>query len=134
MTNNKIQVQLLPSIVRLSLGALLIISPWIWGYTHERMAAASAIFGGTILARLGLTGLLIRPRSWIATMSALIAAWILLGPWFLGFSGEGAAAVIHWIAGVLTLGLTAGEAGVLGSLAQRARLAAACWYREGRSC
>ncbi|ACL62780.1 SPW repeat protein [Methylobacterium nodulans] len=56
MTNDRTQARLLPSIVRLSLGALLIISPWVWGYAQQRMPAASAILSGTIIARLGLSG------------------------------------------------------------------------------
>lgn len=133
MTNDRTQVRLIPSIVRLSLGVLLIISPWVWGYAHDRMPATSAIFSGTIIARLGLSGIS-RPKSWIASFSALVAAWMLLGPWLLGFSGEGAAAILHWIVGILTLGLEAGEAGVLRSLVERARRASTGGGREPLSC
>lgn len=133
MMEGKTQVQFLSSIVRLGLGTLLVISPWLCGYAHERVPATTAILGGTILARLGLSGL-IRPRPWIAPLSALIAAWILLEPWLLGFSGESAAAIPHWIAGILTLGLHAGEAGALRRLVERARDASAGGFRERLPC
>src|SRR4051794_12371823 len=119
MTNGRTQDHLLTSALRLSLGVLLIISPWLCGYAHQRVPAASAIFSGTILARLGLSGL-IRPRPWIAPLSAAIAACMLLGPWLLGFSGEGAA-IPHWTVGILTLGLQIDRARVLRSLVERAR-------------
>jgi hypothetical protein len=133
MMNGRTQVHLLSSIIRLSLGTLLIISPWLCGYVHERVPATTAILGDRILARLGMSGL-IRPRPWIAPLSALIAAWILLGPWLLGFSGESAAAIPHWTAGILTLGLQAGEAGALRRLVERARDASAGGVRERLPC
>jgi hypothetical protein len=133
MKNYVTQTRLLPSIVRLVLGIFLVLSPWIWGFTDDRVSAGSAILSGTILVRLGLSGIIHR-RSWIVPFSTSVAAWMLLGPWVLRFSSEGAAAVLHWIAGVLTLGLAAGEISFPRSLAKRVRLVSANWHRERRSC
>lgn len=129
----KTQVQFLSSTLRLGLGTFLILSPWLCGYAHERVPATTAILGGTILTRLGLAGL-ICPRPWTARLSASIAAWILLEPWLLGFSGESAAAIPHWIAGVLTLGLSAGETDGLRRLVERARDASAGGLRKRLPC
>ena len=88
----------LPDWINLILGFLLVISPWLFGFTATTSAMWNAVILGVIIAALSILAISAYAR-WEEWVNALAGLWVLFSPWFLGFSGVASAAWTHFIIG-----------------------------------
>ena len=72
--------------VNLILGAWLVVSPWILSFSGSAAATWNAVIVGVIFALLSLLALL-ESKPWEEWSELIVAIWLLVSPWALGFSG-----------------------------------------------
>jgi hypothetical protein len=82
------------------LGICLIVSPWVLDYADQAAAAWNVAVTGLAIAVVAASTLLIY-HEWGERITALLAAWLLVSPYILGFSTMTAASWTHFVAGVL---------------------------------
>ncbi len=86
--------------VGLVLGILLVVSPWVVGFSELTMAAASAwIIGLVTIIVFGIA--VAKPQQWDEWVNLVLAIVLLLSPFVLGFTGVVGAAWSHWILAIL---------------------------------
>ena len=87
----------------LVIGAFLFISPWLFGYTREIVRLDSWAIGAAVVV-LSLAAMLLFAE-WEEWLSALLASWLIVSPWVLGFTRSTA---MHWSIdlGIAILSLT----------------------------
>lgn len=66
------------------IGVGLMISPWIGGYSDDRVASANAVVAGALVATAAF-GAAFFARPWQSWMQAVLGVWLLASPWMLGF-------------------------------------------------
>jgi len=81
-------------------GALLLLSPWVIGFSGESTAAWSAWISGAVIAAVAL-GALVAFHQWQGWGNVAAGAWTLIAPWALGFAANGGATVAHVILGAV---------------------------------
>ncbi len=69
----------------LLLGAWLFVSPWVLGFAAEPAAAWNAYIAGGVIAVLAVAALYAF-QSWEEWVNVLLAIWLVVSPWVLGFS------------------------------------------------
>jgi SPW repeat len=70
----------------LVLGIWLAVSPWILLYAGQTAPAWNAHIVGVVIAVMAGAALLAFQR-WEEWVNAALAAWLILSPWILGYSG-----------------------------------------------
>jgi hypothetical protein len=103
----------IPDLLNLTLGALLMVSPWALAFMPESAIAWNAVLSGSLVVVLAL-GALAMFQQWQAWASMAAGLWIAISPWVIGFAGHAdglrvhliigatvavAAAVRHWLEG-----------------------------------
>lgn len=87
--------------INVLIGAWLIASPWILGFT-DWAATSNHVLFGFLIALLAAPSAVIASRvhtfSW---MNAVFGGWLLLSPWLLGYADDGAAGVNSMVAGIV---------------------------------
>jgi hypothetical protein len=68
------------------LGAWLILSPWILGLQEPRIAMATFLVAGALLAASAV-GAILLPRAWEEWFEVAVGVALMVSPWVLGFSG-----------------------------------------------
>ena len=81
------------------LGVFLFVSPWVLGFTTDRIASWNAWSTGVAVALIALVALP-QPRAWQAWIALLLGAWAIVSPWILGFSDLRTATGACFIAGM----------------------------------
>jgi predicted MFS family arabinose efflux permease len=84
------------------LGAGLFFSPWLLGFTEDWSAASNAHLVGAVLAVMALMALFAF-QTWEEWASGLLGAWLLISPWFLGFSALMAPMLVHVLVGIAVI-------------------------------
>lgn len=84
------------------LGAGLFLSPWLFGFVDNANAALNAHIVGAVIAVMALMALFAF-QTWEEWVSGLLGAWLLIAPWFLGFSDAMAPTLTHVVFGVATI-------------------------------
>lgn len=87
--------------VELTLGAWLLISPFVLQYSNLAGAAAINSYVLGILVVAFASGALARPRMWEEGVNFVLGVWLFLSPMALGFSGDDIARWNHVIVGLL---------------------------------
>jgi hypothetical protein len=92
--------------VNLFLGIWLAVSPWILPYLDHQLAAWNTRLTGLAIA-VTAGAALINYEPWKEWVNVILAAWLIVSPWILGYSEVGAAFynqfAIGIVAGVLAL-------------------------------
>ena len=88
----------------LVLGVWLALSPWVLAYATEATAAWNAHVVGVIIAVASFAAL-VAFQKWEEWVSTALAAWLIVSPYLLGFSGMTAALWNQIIVGLLVGGL-----------------------------
>lgn len=89
----------------LILGLWLFVSPWILGTTDDSSNSWNAWLVGLGVAVVALWALA-APTSQVAEgINVVLAAWLFVAPWLLGFTDLAEPAWNAWIVGVLVAGL-----------------------------
>lgn len=87
------------------LGAWLILSPWILGLQEPRVAMATFITFGLLLAAVAV-GAILLPRAWEEWFGAALGAALMVSPWVLGFTGTTLAVQVALFTGLAAVVLT----------------------------
>ena len=87
----------------LALGAWMFLSPWFLDFSAAPYAAWNAwIVGAAVVLFFAIA--LAYPRAWEEWVNIVLAVWLFIAPFALGFTDLGAAAWNHWILAVLIAG------------------------------
>jgi hypothetical protein len=73
------------------LGAWLILSPWILGFSGDFPATANFMIVGALLAAAAVGAMWV-PKAWEEWVQLALALWLVASPWILGFAGTQVAA------------------------------------------
>jgi hypothetical protein len=72
------------------LGAWLIVSPWVLGFTGITVATTSTVALGLVLVACNV-GAMTVPQAWEEWLDVAFGVLLMVAPWLLGFSGDPAA-------------------------------------------
>jgi hypothetical protein len=95
--------------INLVLAVCLFLSPWVFGFLGNTMAAWNAWIAAVVVGALSLAAL-VRFAEWEEWVNIAVGVWIVLSPWLLGFAGITAAMWTHVVLGVVIAGMAAWEA------------------------
>nr|WP_284056976.1 SPW repeat protein [Thermalbibacter longus] len=87
------------------LGVWLFLSPWILGTTDDSSNAWNAWLVGLGVAVVALWALAAPTSQLAERINVVLAAWLFVAPWLLGFTDLAEAAWNAWIVRVLVAGL-----------------------------
>jgi uncharacterized membrane protein len=90
------------------LGAILFLTPWLFGFAGESRPAWNAWVCGAIVAVVAL-GALIQLQEWEEWLNGVVGLWVLISPWVLGFTADTHALWSHVILGILLAALAGVE-------------------------
>jgi hypothetical protein len=76
--------------LNLMLGIWLAVSPWILPYAGQHVPAWNAHLSGVAIAGMAAAAL-VAYQLWKEWVNVILAAWLIVSPWFLGYSGLAAA-------------------------------------------
>jgi heme/copper-type cytochrome/quinol oxidase subunit 3 len=93
-------------VANLILGAVLFLSPWIFGFNAGR-ASENASIAGIVIAALAI-GALAAFAVWEEWLNLIVGLWTLVSPWILGFQGT-TAMTVHVVIGAAVALLAAIE-------------------------
>ena len=82
-------------VYNLAIGAFLFVSPWLLGLTVENARLDSFAIGAAIVV-LSLAAMVVFAE-WEEWLSLLLACWLIVSPWVLGFAHTRA---MHWAIGI----------------------------------
>jgi len=77
--------------INLVCGALLFVSPWALGFSHDMQAARTAWVGGAVIAIMEIAAL-VQFAEWEDWIALVAGAAMIVAPWVLGFAAMHAAA------------------------------------------
>jgi len=95
-------------VTNLILGGLLFFTPWMFGFTGERLESFSAWAGGITVTALALAAINM-VNAWEEWLVGGAGLWIVVSPWVLGFSKAGPAFWVHVVIGGAVVAVTAFE-------------------------
>jgi hypothetical protein len=93
-------------VANLILGAILFVSPWMFGFDAGR-ASGNANIAGTAIAALAIAALTAF-AIWEEWLNLIVGLWTLVSPWILGFQGT-TAMTVHVVIGAAVAILAAIE-------------------------
>lgn len=78
-------------VANLILGAVLFLSPWIFGFSSG-LPTENALVSGIVIAVLSLAALAAF-AVWEEWLNSIVGLWVIAAPWVLGFQGTTAMTV-----------------------------------------
>ena len=93
-------------VANLILGAILLASPWIFGFPRGA-ASQNAVICGIVIVAISLAALAAF-AVWEEWLNLIVGLWVLVSPWVLGFAGTTATRV-HFVIGIIVAVLAALE-------------------------
>jgi hypothetical protein len=97
-------------VANLILGAILFVSPWIFGFAPGA-ESQNAMISGIVIAVLSVAALAAF-AVWEEWLNLIVGLWVIVSPWILGFAGA-TAMTVHVVIGILVALLAAVELWVL---------------------
>jgi heme/copper-type cytochrome/quinol oxidase subunit 3 len=97
-------------VANLVLGAILLASPWIFGFASGAVSN-NALVSGVIIAVISIAALAAF-AVWEEWLNLIVGLWVLASPWVLGFAGS-TAMQVHVVIGVIVAVLAALEIWIL---------------------
>nr|WP_315704299.1 MULTISPECIES: SPW repeat protein [unclassified Bradyrhizobium] len=94
-------------VANLILGAILLFSPWIFGFEAGHLSQ-NAVISGIVIAVLAIAALAAF-AVWEEWLNLIVGLWVLVSPWVLGFEGNRTAMAVHVVIGALVAILAAVE-------------------------
>jgi hypothetical protein len=85
-------------VLNLVLGALLFLSPWIFGFASGA-ETQNAVISGIVIAVLSIAALAAFAE-WEEWLNLIVGLWVLVSPWVLGFAA-GTAMTVHVVIGAI---------------------------------
>jgi ABC-type Co2+ transport system permease subunit len=99
----------------LVLGVWLFLSPWILQYSGMQMAAWNAWIMGVVVVLAAVAAILYF-QEWEEYLAVLVAAWLVISPWALGFS-----ATMMAVGNQIVVGVLVGLLAIWSAMAERQR-------------
>jgi ABC-type Co2+ transport system permease subunit len=99
----------------LVLGVWLFLSPWILQYSGMQMAAWNAWIMGVVVVLAAVAAILYF-QEWEEYLAVLVAAWLVISPWALGFS-----AAMMAVGNQIVVGVLVGLLAIWSAMAERQR-------------
>jgi hypothetical protein len=93
-------------VANLVLGAILFVSPWIFGFDAGK-ASQNAMIVGVVMAALAIAALAAF-AVWEEWLNLVVGLWAVISPWVLGFQGT-TAMTVHVLIGLAVAALAAIE-------------------------
>jgi hypothetical protein len=90
------------------LGAILIISPWLFGFRNAGWAAWNAWLSGGVVVVLALLAIA-EAHDWEEWLNIIAGLWITFSPWLLFFEGVPSALWTHIVIGACIIAIAALE-------------------------
>jgi SPW repeat len=103
-------------VANLILGAVLLFSPWIFGFDAGK-ASENATIAGIAIAVLAIAALAAF-AVWEEWLNLIVGLWTLVSPWILGFQGT-TAMTVHVVIGAAVAILAAVELWLLSQIPPR---------------
>ena len=94
--------------VNAALGVVLVLLPWIAGFTSATAAAWNASIVGLAIAAVAV-GALVSFAEWEEWANLVLGAWAVVAPWALGFAAVASAMYSHVVVGAIVAVLAAIE-------------------------
>lgn len=94
-------------VLNLILGAVLVLSPWIFGFASGAQTQ-NAVISGIVIMVLSIAALAAF-MEWEEWINLLAGLWVVVSPWVFGFAGAAVAMWTHVIIGVLVAVIAAVE-------------------------
>ncbi len=88
-----------------ALGAMLFISPWVFGFASDRLAAWNAMASAALVIGVAVTALL-KFAEWEEWVEFVLGLWIIISPWMIGYADTGVAHSVHMFIGLGVLVLS----------------------------
>lgn len=104
-------------VANLILGAVLFLSPWIFGF-GAGAASQNAYIAGIVIAALAIAALAAF-AVWEEWLNLIVGLWTLIAPWVLGFSGNRTAMTVHVAIGIAVAVLAAIELWMMSQIPPR---------------
>ena len=98
------------------LGAILLLSPWMFGFDAGKVST-NAYFTGLVIAGLAIAALAAF-AVWEEWLNLIVGLWALVSPWILGFQGT-TAMTVHVIIGAAVAILAAIELWMMSQIPPR---------------
>jgi SPW repeat len=98
-------------VANLILGAILFVSPWMFGFDAAK-ASGNAHIAGIVIAVLAIAALAAF-AIWEEWLNLVVGLWALVSPWVLGFEGTTSAMRVHVVIGAAVAILAAIELWIL---------------------
>jgi hypothetical protein len=70
--------------IKLALGAFLILTPWIFGFTSVAVASGNAWISGAVIGLVSIAAI-VALADWEEWVSLAFGLWVMISPWALGF-------------------------------------------------
>jgi SPW repeat-containing protein len=93
-------------VANLVLGAILFVSPWVFGFDAGR-PSQNAMIVGIVMAALAIAALAAF-AVWEEWLNLIVGLWAVISPWVLGFQGT-TAMTVHVVIGIAVAVLAAIE-------------------------
>ena len=104
-------------VANLILGAILFVSPWMFGFDAGTVAT-NAYITGIAIAILAIAALA-RFAVWEEWLNLIVGLWALVSPWVLGFQETTTAMTVHVIIGAAVAILAAIELWMMSQIPPR---------------
>lgn len=89
-------------------GLVMVLGPWLAGFTGTPVAAWNSWVVGAAIAGIGAAAL-VALHEWEEWASLVLGAWALVSPWILGFGAEQGAVLVHVLVGLTVIAVAAIE-------------------------
>jgi hypothetical protein len=88
--------------INLAIGAVLAISPWVFGFSAQTTPTQVAVGSGILVALVAVAAL-VRFAEWEEWLNMLLGIAIAVSPFVFGFTGEAMATQTMFIGGILVV-------------------------------
>ena len=85
------------------LGAIMFVTPFVFGETSQTVAASAAYVLGVLLALAGLGNAAMAKAGGLEIVPAILAVILFVSPWIFGFTAVTALAWSAWIVAILVV-------------------------------
>jgi hypothetical protein len=85
------------------LGAIMLVTPFVFGETSQSVAASAAYVLGALIALAGLGNAATSRPNGLEIVPAVLAVILFVSPWVFGFTAVTALAWSAWIVAILTV-------------------------------
>jgi len=82
----KVKLEHPRDLLNLALAVVLIVLPWVLGFTGETLATRTALGTGLAIAVVSILALFARSARWVDAVGLLLGVWAVVSPWILGFT------------------------------------------------